>query len=165
MEATAASREMTVEELFEYFKGFIRNAADDTNGTASYTKYDNWSIPETADSGFNNRLLSGGYLLKNGNVLPDYWRDAKNVTAKSAKIKKAKAFDVKDAKGTVTFYKVSGNAKVSVSPEGIVTVKKGLKKAKKPYKVKVLVSAAGGKVGDAMYAPISKVVTLKVKVK
>ena len=58
---------------------------------------------------------------------------------------------------------LEGNAKVAVSKSGKVTVKKGLKKGK-TYKVKVLVTAAGGKVKGVKYAPAIKTVTLKVKV-
>ena len=88
---------------------------------------------------------------------------AKTISAKATKkttAKKAKAFTVENAKGKVTFYKISGNAKIKVSKAGKVTVQKGLK-AKKTYKVKVLVCAAGNK----SYAPAYKTVTLKVQVK
>jgi hypothetical protein len=88
---------------------------------------------------------------------------ANQVTAKAKKkttIAASKAFDVKDAKGAVSFYKASGNAKITVGAAGKVTVKKGLKKGK-TYKAKVLVTAAG----DERYAPSTKTVTLKVKVK
>ena len=87
---------------------------------------------------------------------------AKTVKAKANKattIKKAKAFTVKKAKGSVTFKKVSGNKKISVSKAGKVVVKKGLKKGK-TYKVKVLVTAAG----NDNYLAKSKKVTLKVKI-
>jgi hypothetical protein len=89
---------------------------------------------------------------------------AKTVKAKAGKkktVKRSKAFTVKGAKGKVTFYKVSGNAKITVTKAGKVKVKKGLKAKKKAYKVKVLVVAAG----DKDYAPAVRTVTLKVKVK
>ena len=87
---------------------------------------------------------------------------AKTVKAKAkkkTKIKKTKAFVIKDAKGALTFAKLSGNAKITVSKAGKVTVKKGLKKGN-TYKVKVLVAAKGKK----PYAPAMKIVTLKVKI-
>ena len=87
---------------------------------------------------------------------------AKKVTAKAKKkttVKADKAFEVKDAKGKVSFYKLSGNAKVTVKSDGKVVVKKGLKKGK-TYKVKVLVVDEG----DSQFAPAVKTVTLKVKV-
>ena len=83
----------------------------------------------------------------------------KSSTKKNKTFKKATAFTVKKAKGKVTFTKVSGNAKITVTKAGKVKVKKGLKK-NKTYKVKVLVYAAGNKA----YAPVMKTVTLKVKI-
>ena len=88
---------------------------------------------------------------------------ANRVTAKAKKkttIAADKAFTVTDPVGEVSFYKESGNAKITVAKAGKVTVKKGLKKGK-TYKAKVLVTAAG----DSQYAPATKTVTLKVKVK
>ena len=88
---------------------------------------------------------------------------ANTVTAKAKKkttIKAAKAFKVSGAAGTVTYAKIKGNAKITVSAKGKVTVKKGLKKGK-TYKVKVIVVDSG----SATVAAGSKTVTLKVKVK
>ncbi len=87
---------------------------------------------------------------------------AKKITAKAKKtttFKKAKAFTVKKAQGKVTFKKIKGDKKVTISKTGKVTVKKGLKK--KTYSIKVKVTAAG----NANYKSKSKTVTLKVKVK
>ena len=87
---------------------------------------------------------------------------AKTVKAKAKKATKVsakKAFTVKSAKGKVSYYKVNGNAKITVSAKGKVTVKKGLKKGK-TYKVKVLVVAKG----DKSYAPTFKTAKLKVKI-
>ena len=61
--------------------------------------------------------------------------------------------------GKVTFKKLSGNKKITVSKAGKVTVKKGLKKGK-TYTVKVKVTSAKTK----KYAAISKTVKLKVKI-
>ena len=82
---------------------------------------------------------------------------------KTQKISKAKAFKINNAKGSVTFQmakkdKKAGN-KITVSKKGVVTVKKGLKKGK--YTIKVNVKAAG----DDTYAPMTKVVAVKVNVK
>ncbi len=91
---------------------------------------------------------------------------AKKLTASAKKaksFKKAKAFKVTKAKGKLTFAKLSGNAKITVTAKGKVKVAKGLK-AGKTYKVKVLVAAKGGKVKGTTYAPAFKQVTLKVKV-
>ena len=74
-------------------------------------------------------------------------------------LKKAKAFAITNAKGKVTFKKKSGPKKITVSKAGVVTVKKGLKK--NTYQVKVAVTAAG----NSGYKPITKNVTLKIRVK
>ncbi|MBE6471550.1 MAG: hypothetical protein E7000_07605 [Coriobacteriaceae bacterium] len=77
-------------------------------------------------------------------------------------IKAAKAFKVKKnvSKGKVTYAKVSGNKKITVSKSGKITVKKGLKKGK-TYTVKVKASSKATK----NYKAASTTVTLKVKVK
>ena len=72
---------------------------------------------------------------------------------------KAKAFKIAKARGKVTFKKISGKKKITVSKKGKVTVKKGLKKGL--YKVKVKVTAAG----NAKYKKGVKTVTLKIRVK
>ena len=64
----------------------------------------------------------------------------KTVLQKTKKFKKAKAFKISNAVGTVTFKKLSGNKKIKISKAGKVTLKKGLKKG--TYKVKVRVTAA-----------------------
>ncbi len=74
-------------------------------------------------------------------------------------IKKSKAFSVSKAQGKVTFKKKSGNAKIAVSKDGKITVKKGLKAG--TYKVNVLVRAAG----NAKYKAASKTVTLKIRLR
>jgi hypothetical protein len=87
----------------------------------------------------------------------------KKITAKSKKTKSfkaKKAFKVKKAVGKVTYKKLSGNKKITVSKSGKIKVKKGLKKGK-TYKVKVAVTAAG----DGNTFAKTKNVTVKVKVK
>ncbi len=79
MRINAAAMGTTVENLFNMQKETIRTATSEATGTASYTKYDDWSIPEKTAQGYPNRLLSAGYVLKNGNVLPDYWKADKSI--------------------------------------------------------------------------------------
>ena len=90
------------------------------------------------------------------------------VTTKSKKLKWSKlnkqklTFKIKAAasgKGKLTFKKVKGNKKITVSKAGKVTVKKGLKKG--TYKVRVKVSAAA----KGNYKKAAKTVTVKVVVK
>ena len=85
------------------------------------------------------------------------------VRKKTQKIWDSEAFSVVDNEGKVT-YKLTkkdkkAKNKITVSKDGTVTVKKGLKKGK--YTIKVSVKAAG----NEAYAPISKTVTVKVNVK
>jgi len=51
----------------------------------TYSKFDDWSIPETNDNGTSNRLLSAGVVLKNGNVLPEYWNADKTAIVDASK--------------------------------------------------------------------------------
>ena len=74
-------------------------------------------------------------------------------------VKKSAAFTVKDAKGTVTFAKKSGENNITISKKGVITVKKGLKKG--TYKIKVKVKAAG----SGIFKSLTKTVTVKIKVK
>ena len=88
---------------------------------------------------------------------------AKAVKAKAKKetrIKAKNAFTVKDAKGAVSYQKMSGNEKIKIAKNGKVTVKKGLKK-NKTYKVNVNVTAKGGNGYKAKTVPV----TLKIKIK
>ena len=86
---------------------------------------------------------------------------AKRKTLKKKKviIKRKNVFAIKGAKGKVTFKKVKGNKKIAVSKKGNITVKKGLKKG--TYKIKVKVNASG----TTAYKPITKTVTVTIKVK
>ena len=83
----------------------------------------------------------------------------KKLKKNKLKIKKTKAFKISNAQGTVTFKKKSGNKKIKVSKAGKITVKKGLKKG--TYKLRVEVTAAG----NNNYKPLTKTVSIKVKVK
>ena len=62
------------ESLFPYRgkNGVFNNT---TGKIPAYSKEDDWSIPELNDEGESNRLLSGGAVLSDGNVLPEYWAD------------------------------------------------------------------------------------------
>ena len=91
---------------------------------------------------------------------------AKNPSVKASKLKnknqtiiKAKAFTITKAQGKVTFEKVSGSKKLTITSGGKITVAKGTKKG--TYRIKVMVTAAGNK----NYKAGSKTVTVKIKVK
>jgi hypothetical protein len=84
---------------------------------------------------------------------------ANKVAAKKQTIKRKKAINVSNAKGTVTYKKKSGNKKITINKKtGDITVKKGLKKGK--YKVKIAVTAAG----TNWYYPRTVTTTVTVKV-
>lgn len=86
---------------------------------------------------------------------------SKTLKAKTVK-KKAQSFTLKatvSSKKKASFSKVSGNAKITVSKAGKVTVKKGLTKG--TYKVKVKVKAAS----TAKIKALDKTITVTVKVK
>lgn len=74
MAFVATARGMTQEETFDYFKQVIRNTYVQSN---SYSKSDDWSIPEQNAEGGLNRLISHGITLLHGNVLPSYWNTDK----------------------------------------------------------------------------------------
>lgn len=85
---------------------------------------------------------------------------AKAVSLKAGKSVSAKrAFAVSGAQGAVTFAKASGNAKIAVAKNGKIKVKKKLKK--KTYVIKVRVTAAG----NDSYLPVTRQVSVKVKVR
>ncbi|MBQ6495937.1 MAG: alkaline phosphatase family protein [Firmicutes bacterium] len=71
----------------------------------------------------------------------------KSATAKIKKkvtFKKAKVFNIQNARGKVTFKIINGNSKITISRAGNVTVKKGLKKGR-TYTVNVKIRAGGTK--------------------
>lgn len=93
----------------------------------------------------------------------------KTAKVKFSKLKKKtqtvtakKAFTVRSAVGTVSCKMAQQNKKakkkITIGKTGKITVKKGLKKGK--YKIKVKVTAAG----DERYAPLSKTVTVTIRV-
>jgi hypothetical protein len=90
---------------------------------------------------------------------------SKTKTVKAQKVEKSKvkvknAIKVSNAKGKVTYTKLSGSKKLSINKKtGTITVKKGTKKG--TYKIKVKVTAKG----NSSYKAKSKTVTVKVKVK
>ena len=83
----------------------------------------------------------------------------KTLQKKNISIAVKKAFVVNKAKGKVTYKKVSGSGKITVSKSGKITVKK--KTAKGNYKIAVKVTAAGNK----SYKAKSKTVKLMIAVK
>ncbi len=69
--SAAAEQGVSEDEVYESVKAGLRQRATDL---FTYSENDDWSISATDESGASNRLLNGGYVLKDGNILPDYWR-------------------------------------------------------------------------------------------
>ncbi len=68
--AKATEWGVTTEQAYERMKAGVRA---NTANSMTYSSKDDWRIPETNAEGRSNRLLTGGYVLKSGNFLPDYW--------------------------------------------------------------------------------------------
>ena len=88
----------------------------------------------------------------------------KKLKKKAQKVSRASVINMNHAKGAVTYKLASVSKKkfkkyFKISSSGVVTVKKKLKKG--TYKVTARVTAAG----NDKYAPITKSVTFKIKVK
>jgi uncharacterized protein YhdP len=91
----------------------------------------------------------------------------KTATVKKSKVKKKaqvlaryKVLTISRAQGKLTFAKVSGSKKLSINKStGKVTVKKKTKKGTQSMKVRVTAA------GNGNYKAVSKIVTVKVKVK
>ena len=85
---------------------------------------------------------------------------ASAVQKKNASLAAGKVLTFKDqGQGTKTYAKSSGNAKITVSKTGKITVKKGMKKGS--YTVKIKVKAAG----DKNHKAVTKTVAVKIVVK
>ena len=84
----------------------------------------------------------------------------KKIKKKAKAVARSKVLTIKNAKGILTFKKLSGNKKILINAKnGVVTVKKKLKRG--TYKVKVQVTSSG----DANYTKKIKTVTFKIKIK
>ena len=168
-------------------KPFYLDVKSNGNGMPQYTVSKNSSLISISESGLVTIKGTGKVVIKvyapetesfkksDTKTITLNIRAAKNpmtVTGKTVSVKystlkkkkivipRKKLFTVKQAKGTVTFKKASsGTKKITVSKGGIITIKKGLKKG--TYPIRVSVTAAG----NANYSKISKIVTIKVKVK
>lgn len=109
------------------------------------------------DSVIKNKLLENNATVKGKTAKVKY----KKVRKKNQKIAASKLFTISPKQGA-WYVKVSGKKKIVINKyNGVVTVKKKLKKG--TYKVKVKVLATG----DSTYKAAStwKVVTIKIKVK
>ena len=116
----------------------------------------------TAHTGGKSAIFLKAVLIVPPNFKIKTNDNSKNMhnVAISQKIALKKAIRIKNAKGSLTFYKVKGNKKIKINKKtGKLRVKKGLRKG--TYKVKVRVNAAG----NENYKAASRTVTFKIKVK
>ena len=90
------TKEQVIEELFRPL------VLDELNAQVAYTDKEDWSIPETDSDGNSNRLITGGYVLSHGNVLPEYWNE--NKTDNSASVRAIKKEINKGHGVTITYY-------------------------------------------------------------
>ena len=131
--------------------------ADNTNvGTATATITGKGKYSGTATTTFT--------ITKGANTLAVKAKAAPKV--KKSKLKKKaqklaanKVMTVTNAKGAVTYAKVSGSKKLSIAKNGQIKIKKKTKKG--TYKMTVKVTAAG----NANFNAASKNVTIQIKVK
>ena len=121
--------------------------------------------PETGVSGTPSVDAADGKTAVSKKVNPITVK-GKTVTVSCSKLKKKnvtvaakKAFSVKKAKGKVTYKKLSGSGKITVSKAGKITVKKKLKKGK--YKISVKVTAAGNEIYKKKSGKVSVVIVVK----
>ena len=80
------------------------------------------------------------------------------VAKKAQKIARKKAIIVNNAKGSVRFKKRSGNKKITVSKNGVIKIKKGLKPG--TYKLRVYVTAYG----NSSYKSAVRTANVKIKI-
>ena len=88
-------------------------------------------------------------------------KSAKASALRKSKVNVRSAVIVRKNQGSVTYSKVRGSSKLTVSKKGIITVKKGTYKKGTVLKVKVKAKAKG----TSNYKSGSKTVTAKIKIK
>ena len=178
------SEEVTADNIVAYLGGYSNsiNAGVEGRACRMYAKWEKTGGEEPTeqpteqptekpgggkvDDGKNDNIGDNGNteIVKSANILKVKGKTVsvkyKKLKKKAQTIAKKKAFKISDAKGKITFKKISGNKKISINKKsGKITVKKGLKK--KTYKVKILVMAAG----DDKFESGQEIVTVKIKVK
>ena len=82
-------------------------------------------------------------------------------TLKNGKVTVKNVIRIKNAKGKVTYKKISGSKYLSVSKKGNITIKKGKYNKGKLLKIKIKVVANG----NSQYRKCSKTINVKIKIK
>ncbi|MBQ1407173.1 MAG: hypothetical protein IIY88_03460, partial [Eubacterium sp.] len=128
-------------------------------GTAKYTISGTNYYGGTITKTFKITKAENPMTVKNKTVTVKWSKLRK----KTQIIKRADAFNIKTAKGALTFkvltHDKKARNKLSISKGGKLTIKKGSKR--RTYTFKIRVTAAG----TANYKKLAKTITLKIKVK
>ena len=104
---------VTTDEIFEIFKNTIMEAAINN---PTYSKYDDWTISAASDSGISNRFVSCGVVLKNGNVLPEYWGNAATDENPSEESKNAIKQELMNGHGVTIMHYADHDGSYSAAP-------------------------------------------------
>ena len=97
MESQEITREQALSEIAE---GLRQSAI----AMPTYAAADDWSIPETNEDGSSNHLITGGLVLKDGNVLPSYWNDKVNDEAPNKDCIEAMKQELLNGRGVSIMY-------------------------------------------------------------
>ncbi len=98
--------------ILEQIAATLKNIA--TN-SPQYSDQDDWSIPATNADGTSNRLVSSGVVLKNGNVLPEYWANAADEDPAETS-KNAIKQELLNGRGVTVMYHADQNGPYSAAP-------------------------------------------------
>ena len=132
--------------------------ADFTTRYLNNIKVGKATVIITGTGDYTGTITKSFKITKAKNPMVVTTKTIKARTNKDTSFTKNKTFIIKKAHGKVTFKKVSGNKKITITKSGKITVKKKLKK-KKTYSIKVQVKASGTK----YYKSIAKTVNVKIK--
>ena len=132
---------------------------EETNINTDDTTASNNSTSDTSTSNTSPKESNTAITKKTNAITVE----AKKVNVSYKKLKRAKVtvkpFTVKNAVGKVTYKKVSGSNKITVSRTGKITIKKKTKRG--TNKIVVAVTASG----DSEYKAVTKNVTVSIRIK
>ncbi len=140
-----------------------KKLAQGTDYTVSYSNNKNVGTASVIIKGkgdYTGSVNKNFKISKAANPIAVTAKPIKASSKKNMTFAKSKAFTIKNAKGSVSFKRVSGNAKITITKAGKITVKKGLKKGK-TYSFKVKVTAKGNL--NYKSKTVTKTVSIKIK--
>jgi len=114
--AVAAGSTLTKEEFeTSTIERISASLIEVATNSPQYSDQDDWSIPATNADGMSNRLLTSGVVLKNGNVLPEYWTGgAEPNSACTDAIKQ----ELVNGRGVTIMYYAEPGSKYATKPNG-----------------------------------------------